>query len=93
MKPGVLVLIALLSSCSIMEAQQNGNKGIVRASELACHTARQDMERAIEAYGLLEGSPPANEMVLVPNYLVMASPLMDLDRQGNVVAAPSAGCP
>ena len=93
MKPAVLVLVTLLSSCAAMEAQQDGTEGIAQASEAACHTARLDVERAVEAYDLLEGSMPVNEMALVPNYLVVASPLMDLDRQGNVVAAPGSGCP
>jgi hypothetical protein len=75
-----------------MKAQQDGTQGIVEGSEAACHTAREDMERAVEAYSLLEGSPPANEMALVPNYLVVASPLMDLDRNGNVIPALGSGC-
>ncbi|MBI4933555.1 MAG: hypothetical protein HY828_06730 [Actinobacteria bacterium] len=80
-----VILVVLLSSCATMKADQTNNAA-------ACHTARQDMERAVEAYDLLEGSPPPDEMALVPNYLVVASPIMDLDAHGNVVAAPGSGC-
>lgn len=87
MRRTVVILVVLLSSCATMKAAQGNN------NDTACLTARQDLERAVESYSLLEGSPPANEMVLVPDYLVMASPIMDLDGQGNVVPTPGSGCP
>lgn len=92
MKRSILIAVVLLSSCATMKAEQDGVEGMAQASEAACHQARADMERAVEAYDLLEGSPPADEMALVPRYLVVASPLMDLDAEGNVVPAPGSGC-
>jgi hypothetical protein len=82
----ILVLVVLLSSCAAMKGEQGHNNAS------ACLTARQDLERAVESFTMLEGSPPASETALVPDYLVVASPIMDLDAQGNVVPAPGSGC-
>jgi hypothetical protein len=84
--------VAGLAACGTVEAKQ-GTQAIVKASALACDSARTEMQRAVDAYTMLEQKPPANEQTLVPGYLLAPSQLMDLDAQGNVVAAPGSGCP
>jgi hypothetical protein len=81
-----------LSACGTVEAKQ-GTQAIVKASSLACDSERSNMQRAVEAYTMLEQKPPANEQALVPGYLLAPSRLMDIDAAGKVVAAPDSGCP
>ena len=81
-----------LAACGTVEAKQ-GTKGIAQANSVACDVARQDMQRAVDAYTMLEQKPPANEQAMVPNYLLTPSQLMDIDATGKVVAAPGSGCP
>ena len=81
----------MLSACKDVVAE-TGTKAISQASGAACNMARNDMLRAVEAYTMLENKPPKSEADLVPKYLLGLSPLMDIDRQGNVVAAPGSGC-
>jgi hypothetical protein len=82
---------ALASGCTAAEAD-TGMQNMSQGSEAACHEARANVERAVEAYDLLEGSMPANESAMVPNYLLTESPLMDIDALGNVIPAPGSGC-
>jgi hypothetical protein len=84
--------VLTMSSCAAIEAQKEGAQGIARASDVACVQARADLESALEAYTILNGGPPADEAALVPDYLRVASALMDIDPQGNVVASPGGGC-
>ena len=96
MKPTLQICILLgaafgASGCVAAEAE-TGTKTIAGATELQCSEARRTLAQAVENYSLLEGKPPRNETALVPGYLLMTSPLMDLDATGNVVAAPNSGC-
>jgi hypothetical protein len=81
-----------LSACGTVEAKQ-GTQGIVKASALACDQSRSELQRAVDAYTMLEQKPPENERALVPGYLLAPSQLMDIDAGGKVVAAPGSGCP
>jgi hypothetical protein len=81
-----------LSACGAVEAQQ-GTQAIVKASSVSCSVARSELQRAVEAYTMLEQKPPANEQALIPGYLLAPSQLMDIDANGKVVAAPGSGCP
>jgi hypothetical protein len=81
-----------LTACGTVEAKQ-GTPAIVKASSLACDSARNELQKAVEAYTMLEQKPPANEQALIPSYLLAPSQLMDIDAKGNVVAAPGSGCP
>jgi hypothetical protein len=83
--------VAGLSACAAIEAKQ-GTQVIVKASTLACDSARDELQKAVEAYTMLEQKPPANEQALVPGYLLATSQLMDIDADGKVVAAPDSGC-
>jgi hypothetical protein len=87
-----LALLLLLSSCAVMQAQKDGVQGVAQASDMACVQARSDLQKALEAYDILNGGMPPNEAALVPDYLREESKLMDMDAQGNVVPAPGGGC-
>lgn len=84
---GVL-LIAGTASC----VPKEGTDGIKDAATSSCSAERHLVEQAVEAYYILEGSNPTAESLLVPNYLRTESASMDLDVDGNVVAAPGSGC-
>ncbi len=96
MRPIATALLAAagcvaLSGCPSKTVQE-GAASINNASGVQCVTERDMMRAALEAYTMLEGAPPINEAAMVPAYLRMESPLMDLDAAGNVVAAPASGC-
>ena len=81
-----------VTACGTVEAKQ-GAPAIAHASSLACESARSELQKAVDAYTMLEQKPPDNEQALVPAYLLAPSQLMDIDDKGNVVAAPGAGGP
>jgi hypothetical protein len=87
-----LVAVFVLSSCAVMQAQKDGVQGVAQASDMACVQARTDLQKALEAYDILNGGMPPNEAALVPDYLREESQLMDMDAQGNVISAPGSGC-
>jgi hypothetical protein len=87
---GALGLVGL-SACGTVEAKQ-GAPAIAQASSLACDSARTELQKAVDAYTMLEQAPPPNEQALVPGYLLAPSQLMDIDAKGNVVPAPGSGC-
>jgi hypothetical protein len=82
----------VLSSCAAMQAQKDGVQGVAQASDMACVQARADLQKALEAYDILNGGMPVDEAALVPDYLREPSKLMDMDAQGNVIPAPGSGC-
>lgn len=84
---GVL-LIAISAGC----VPKAGTEGVKDASTSSCAAERHLVEQAVEAYYILEGSNPTAESLLVPNYLRTESASMDIDAEGNVVAAPGSGC-
>ena len=84
---GVL-LIAVSAGC----VPKAGTDGVKSAGTNSCAAERHLVEQAVEAYFILEGSNPASESLLVPNYLRTESASMDIDSNGNVVAVQGSGC-
>ncbi len=80
-----------LSGCPSKTVQE-GAASIDNATAVQCVTERDMMRQQVEAYTILNGSPPINEAALVPNFLRSESIYMDIDAAGNVVAAPGSGC-
>jgi len=66
--------------------------GDINATAAQCRNERDVMEKAVEAYTLLEGVAPASELAMVPDWLIAESVFMDLDAAGNIVPAPGSGC-
>jgi hypothetical protein len=83
--------LSTASACRPVDAE-TGTNAINQATELQCNDARRTLQQAIDNYELLEGKLPRDEAALVPGYLVMQSPLMDIDAGGNVIPAPGSGC-
>ena len=86
-----LAAVTLTAGCRPVDAE-TGTNAIDQATELQCNDARRTLQQAIDNYEILEGHLPRNEAALVPGYLVMQSPLMDIDADGHVVPAPGTGC-
>ena len=80
-----------LSGCPSKTVQEGG-QAIDAGSGVQCATERDMMEKALEAYTLLQGAPPVNEAAMVPDWIRGESVLMDLDAAGQVIAAPNSGC-
>ena len=72
--------------------QKEAAADIASATSAQCYAERNMLEQAIEAYLILEGSPPASEAAMVPDYLRIESVYLDIDAKGNVVPAPNSGC-
>ena len=83
-----MLLVVVLAGC----VPKAATVGVKHAGTSSCAVERHLVEQAVEAYFILEGSNPASESLLVPNYLRTESASMDLDANGNVVAAPGSGC-
>jgi hypothetical protein len=94
MRRSIVIVVAVafglltVSGCREKEAAAD----IASASVAQCTAERDMLEKAIEAYLLLEGSLPASEAAMVPDYLRIQSVYFDIDAQGNVVPAPNSGC-
>jgi len=88
---GTVAAIGSVTACRPVDAE-TGTNAIDQATELQCNDARRTLQQAIDNYEILEGHLPRSEAALVPGYLVMQSPLMDIDADGNVVPAPGSGC-
>jgi hypothetical protein len=86
-----VAVLSTASACRPVDAE-TGTNAINQATELQCNDARRTLQQAIDNYELLEGKLPRDEAALVPGYLVMQSPLMDIDAGGNVIPAPGSGC-
>jgi hypothetical protein len=80
-----------LSGCPSKTVQE-GAASADAGNSAQCFADRKEVEAALEAYTMLERKPPVNEAALVPDYLLAESQLMDIDANGNVVAAPGSGC-
>ena len=66
--------------------------GNVSATAAQCNAERSMVEQSVETYTILEGATPVSEAAMVPDYLRIESPYMDIDAAGNVIAAPGGGC-
>ena len=86
-----VAVLSTASACRPVDAE-TGTNAINQATELQCNDARRTLQQAIDNYELLEGKLPRDEAALVPGYLVMQSPLMDIDAGGNVIPTPGSGC-
>lgn len=86
-----VAVLSTASACRPVDAE-TGTNAINQATELQCNDARRTLQQAIDNYEILEGKLPSDEAALVPGYLVMQSPLMDVDAGGNVIPAAGSGC-
>jgi hypothetical protein len=82
-----LVCMATLTGCPKKNAD-----GLEEASSMQCVAERRNMQMAIESFTTLEGRPPATEAEMVPLYLRIESPYMDLGPNSTIIAAPGSGC-
>ena len=92
--PTVLLAVTgcvALSGCP-SKTVQDGAAAVDAGSGAQCFAERDLMEKALEAYTLLQGAPPVNEAAMVPDWIRAESALMDIDATGHVVAAPNSGC-
>ena len=80
-----------LTGCYAKEAK-DGLQEVAQASSAQCVAERDVLEKAIEAYSILENKIPTTEIEMVPLYLRVESLYMDIGPNGTVVAAPGSGC-
>ena len=88
-KEGVDAISATTTTVAGQPPSGGGGGG---ATAVACMTALDVFQLAVDSYTILEGSPPANEAALVPDWLHAESPLFDLAPDGSIVPAPGSGC-
>ena len=80
------------TTTTVAGAQPASGGGAPNANSVTCATERNVFELAVESYTILEGTAPASEAALVPDWLRAESDLFDLAPDGSVVPAPNSGC-
>lgn len=82
-------VLGLLGGC----VPKSGADDIQEAGTNTCPVERRNVEQAIEYYYIIVGGTgPVTEADLVPDFMRTESATMDIDADGNVVAAPGSGC-
>ena len=95
--PVLLIASAALAACgsdtpgpAVMV--EPGITAMQQAQPLTCDADRHTLETAIEAYTMVNGSPPANEAALVPSMLRSELDTFDMAPDGSVLVAPGSPC-
>jgi len=86
------VLPAAVPPASAAPAGVLGIEPISQTRALTCATDRQTLELVLEAYFALNGTPPSDELSLVPDLLREPVQGWDLDAAGNVIPAAGGPC-
>ncbi len=81
-----------ISEPTTVPGQTVAPDGDGNANAVACVTERQQVQLAVDSFELLNGTLPASEAALVPDFLVLESSLFDITPTGEVVPAPGSGC-
>jgi hypothetical protein len=93
-KACVVALAAVwLAACNPAERAKQAKDEVDSGNAAACAEERSLVERAVQAYTLLEPDAPITEAAIVTaGYLHQQSVLMDVGSDGTVVAAPGTVC-
>ena len=89
----VALALAMLTACNPAERARQAKDDIDSGNAAACTEERALIEKAVQAYTLLEPDAPVTEAAMVAGgYLHSESVLMDVQADGAVVAAAGTVC-
>jgi hypothetical protein len=89
----VTVALASLTACNPAERAREAKVEVDSGNAAACTQERSTIEKAVEAYTLLNSDAPITEAAMVTaGYIHAESVLMDVRPDGVVVAAPGTVC-
>ena len=88
-----IVIGASLTACNPAQRAREATNEIHSGNAAACVQERSTMEKAVEAYTLLNPDAPVTEAAMVAaGFVREESVLMDLTAAGTVVPAPGSVC-
>lgn len=88
-----IVIGASVTACNPAQRARQAKDEIDTGNAAACVQERSTMEKAVEAYTLLNPDAPVTEAAMVAaGFVREESVLMDLTAAGTVVPAPGSVC-
>ncbi|HEY0518359.1 MAG TPA: hypothetical protein VGC84_02610 [Ilumatobacteraceae bacterium] len=89
----VLLAVATVTACNPAERARQAKDDVDSGNTAACVEERAVMEKAVQAYLLLEPDTPVTEAGMVEKgYIHQTSVLMDVTSSGAVVGAAGTVC-
>jgi hypothetical protein len=89
----VVLAAGSLSACNPAQKAQEAKDDVDSGNAAACVQEHSTIEKAVEAYTLLNPDVPVTEAAMVTNgFIHLQSVLMDVRPDGTVVAAPGTVC-
>jgi hypothetical protein len=87
------VVAVLLTACNPAEPAKQAVQDIKSGDAAACVQEKSTIEKAVQAYTLLNPDTPVSEAAMVTSgYIHEESKLMDLTADGAVIPAPGTVC-
>ncbi len=89
----VALAVVSLTACNPAERAKEAKVEVDSGNAATCTQERSTIEKAVEAYSLLNPQTPITEAEMVASgFIHIESVLMDVDTAGAVVAAPGSVC-
>jgi hypothetical protein len=89
----VMLAVGSLSACNPATQAKVAKNDVDSGNAAACSQERSTIEKAVEAYTLLNPDTPVTEAAMVDGgFIHSASVLMDVTANGIVVQAPGTVC-
>ena len=89
----VVLVVGSMTACNPAHVAKQAKNDIDSGNAAACTAERALIERAVQAYTLLNPDTPVTEAAMVSNgFIHSQSVLMDVGPNGTVIAAPGTVC-
>ena len=89
----VVLAVGSMAACNPATQAKIAKKDVDSGNAAACTLERSTIEKAVEAYALLNPDTPVTESAMVAaGFIHSASVLMDVTAEGTVVPAPGTVC-
>jgi hypothetical protein len=89
----VMLAVGTLTACNPATQAKVAKKDVDSGNAAACTQERSTIEKAVEAFTLLNPDTPVTEAAMVAGgFIHSASVLMDITAEGTVVPAPGTVC-
>ena len=89
----VVLVVGSMTACNPAHVAKQAKNDVDSGNAAACTEERALIEKAVQAYTLLNPDTPVTEAAMVSNgFIHSQSVLMDVSPTGTVVAAPGTVC-